>query len=120
MLDRNEILCEYGECNSSRDLRGYIELLCGFPGSYEIDIRSVDGEEGILHCGDHTVQHALWRDLSGVDALSVILSWGTVKFRIEAVPVLPHATITMPLKGVFEEVGRRNSTRRWLHLAVSS
>lgn len=120
MINGNGIICKYGECTSTEELKNFIELVCELPGCYEVGIETVNGEEAVLHCGDHRIQHALWRDLSGLDALSVIFSWDRVNLRIEAVPVLPHATISGSLGNVFDEVSRKNIHQHWWQKPLNS
>lgn len=103
-----DIICESGEFESPYKLQDFVRLLCGFPGNYEVQVSSQDGEEAVMHCGENTIRNAMWREVAGVDALVMIFSWPKVRFRIEPLSVLPPRTIDLPLDSVLIMVNRRN------------
>ncbi|GEM_PF-5880376 len=96
-----------GEFDSPQRLRRIIELICQLPGTYEVLINNDDGEEGILHCEKESIKNAAFRDLSGIDALSIILSWQRGKYWLEVLPILPTATIHSSLEELFAEIDKR-------------
>ncbi|MBD3285775.1 hypothetical protein GF338_05515, partial [candidate division WOR-3 bacterium] len=98
----------FGEFNSTERLRSLIRLICQLPGTYEVLIQTGEGEEGILHCANDTIRNAACRNLSGVEALSVILSWPRGKYWLEELPVLPTRSINLPLDRLFSEVEKMN------------
>lgn len=98
----------FGEFSSTERLRSLIRLICQLPGTYEVLIQTGEGEEGILHCANDTIRNAACRNLSGLDALSVILSWPRGKYWLEELPVLPTRSMNFPLDRLFAEVEKIN------------
>ncbi|MBN2380978.1 hypothetical protein JXM67_14365 [candidate division WOR-3 bacterium] len=102
----------FGEFTSTERLRSLIRLICQLPGTYEVLIQTGEGEEGILHCANDTIRNAACRNLSGIEALSVILSWPRGKYWLEELPVLPIRSINLPLERIFTEVEKNNPEAR--------
>lgn len=96
----------FGEFDSTERLRALIQLICQLPGTYEVLIKADNGEEGIVHCANETIRNAAYRNLSGMEALAEILSWGAGKYWLEELPVVPTRTINIPLDKLFVEVDR--------------
>ncbi len=94
----------FGEFDSTQRLRNLIQLICQLTGTYEVLLKAESGEEGIIHCSTGTVRNAACRNLSGIDALAVILTWSKGKYWLEELPVLPVRTINEPLDKIFAEV----------------
>jgi hypothetical protein len=87
-------------------LRALIQLICQLPGTYEVLVKADNGEEGIVHCANETIKNAACRNLSGIEALAEILSWGAGKYWLEELPVVPIRTINIPLDRLFVEVDK--------------
>jgi len=102
----------FGEFNSTEKLRSLIKLICQLPGTYEVLIQTGEGEEGILHCANDTIRNAACRNLSGMEALAVVLSWPRGKYWLEELPVLPARSINLPLERIFTEVEQINPATR--------
>lgn len=96
----------FGEFDSTERLRALIQLICQLPGIYEVLIKADNGEEGIVHCANETIKNAAYRNLSGMEALAEILSWGAGKYWLEELPVVPTRTINIPLDKLFLEVDK--------------
>lgn len=95
--------------SSFHTLERFVALLENLPGAYEVYITSEAGEEGVLFCGNKIIRHAACKDLSGMNAMSEILSWNGVNFSIRYVPTSPEREIYIPLnyllKVLKEKVG---------------
>jgi hypothetical protein len=93
----------FGEFDSTQRLKNLIHLSCQLTGTYEVLLKAENGEEGIIHCSTGSVRNAACRNLSGIDALAVILTWSKGKYWLEELPVLPVRTINEPLEKAFSE-----------------
>jgi hypothetical protein len=95
--------------SSFHTLERFVSLLENLPGAYEVYLTSEEGEEGVLFCGNKIIRHAACKDLSGMSAMSEILSWSGVSFNIQHVQTSPEREIYIPLnyllKVLKEKVG---------------
>lgn len=96
----------FGEFDSTQRLKNLIQLICQLTGTYEVLLKAESGEEGILHCSNGTIRNAAYRNLSGMEALSIIIKWSKGKYWLEELPVLPVRTIHEPLEKVLSDAER--------------
>lgn len=107
----------FGEFDSTQRLKNLIQLICQLTGTYEVLLKAENGEEGIIHCSTGTVRNAACRNLSGIDALELILTWQKGKYWLEELPVLPVRTINDSLDKLFAEIEDRRTKEKALEPA---
>lgn len=101
----------FGEFDSTQRLKNLIQLICQLTGTYEVLLKAENGEEAIVHCSAGSVRNAACRNLSGLDALTLILTWSKGKYWLEELPVLPVRTLNEPLDKLFTEIEDRAKSK---------